>query len=117
MGAWVAKQRLKKRHNKLSAEREAKLNAIGFNWGKSRSEKESDWGIRFNQLVEYKKTNGDCNNGRKMHSHNVKLGGWITIQRHLKKVNQMSEEREAKLDSIGFDWTARNCPPDWDLRF
>jgi hypothetical protein len=39
------------------------------------------------------------------------------MQRHNNKVNQMSEEREAKLNSVEFDWTARKCLPAWDLRF
>jgi hypothetical protein len=104
LGAWAGQHRLAKRKDKLSAEREAKLNAIeiAWYWGKTKADTVTEWDIRFNQLVEYEKTNG---------------GKWICIQRHLKKLNQMSEERIAKLDSIGFDWTPRKLAPDWDLRF
>jgi hypothetical protein len=66
--------------------------------------------------VEYKKTNGDCNVRQHLSEH-VELSQWVAFQRRQKNTARMTEEREAKLDSIGFDSTAKKCTPDWDLRF
>ncbi len=63
-----------------------------------------DWEICFEQLLEYKKANGNCNASQHHHSKNAKLGRWVRTQRRTKKTFQLSEEREAKLDSIGFVW-------------
>ena len=98
---------MKKNINKLSAEREAKLNAIGFAWGVCRGKLalKVDWNTRFEQLVEYKKSNGDCYVRQHRRQH-VSLSRWVVNQRKTKFKNtaKISKEREAKLNSIGFDW-------------
>jgi hypothetical protein len=106
---WVRKQRLSKRKNKLSDEREAKLNAIGgFAWGKSRRAMASEWENRLEQLKEYKKVNGDCNIS-KSNSHNSELASWVTLQRQAMQKNELNEERKVKLNSIGFVWKIGTC--------
>jgi hypothetical protein len=115
LGRWVAVQRVAKRKNKLSAEREATLNAIGFAWGKSRRVILLDWETRFEQLKEYKKANGECDVSRS-DSQTIQLGRWVSQQRQAKKIAQLSEEREEKLNSIGFVWSIR-YNADWNLRF
>jgi hypothetical protein len=104
---FVANQRMAKHSNKLSAEHEAQLNAIGLTWRKSRREMLPDWDVRSNQLVEYKMANGDFNVGTNP-VPNVELGRWIAKLRHLWKKKQMSEEREAKLNAIGFVWNSNS---------
>jgi hypothetical protein len=104
---FVANQRMAKHSNKLSAEHEAQLNAIGLTWRKSRREMLPDWDVRSNQLVEYKMANGDFNVGTNP-VPNVELGRWIAKLRHLWKKKQMSEEREAKLNAIRFVWNSNS---------
>jgi hypothetical protein len=120
LGRWVQQQRRLKRQKKISVEREKKLNAIGFVWKvRSRSEKKTqrtDWNTRFQQLEEYKKANGDCNVSTSNSSQHIDLGRWVFFQRCRLKNAQLSEEREAKLNSIGFVWTGQKVGR-WALRF
>jgi hypothetical protein len=119
LGKWVGRQREAKHKNKLSAEREAKLNSMGFIWKIRQSclTVKEGWDTRFEQLEEYEKANGDCNVPTH-YSENVKLGDWVGRQRHGKRTKQMSEEHEAKLNSIGFLWN-ESCwnNADWDMHF
>jgi hypothetical protein len=98
----------------LSAEREAKLNAIGFAWKVCRNG--IRWETGFEQLREYKKANGDCHVSR-CYSQNIRLEVWVALQRHKKKIAQLSEEREAKLNSIGFAWNIKCFDADWNVGF
>jgi hypothetical protein len=124
LGYWVGRQRDAKRSNQLSAEREAKLNSIGFIWKvlrwrthtRAAEFSTTDWDTRFEQLVEYKKANGNCDVRRQNHSQNIQLGRWVAKQRYLKKMTQLSEEHEARLNAIGFVWNGCNNE-DWGMRF
>jgi hypothetical protein len=113
LGRWVAAQRLAKTKNFLIAEREAKLNSIGFVWDLV----STDWDTRWEQLVEYKQANGDCNVSLKQSGQHIKLGTWVAKQRYLKKKTQLSDEREEKLNAIGFCWNIVSSEVDWDVRF
>jgi hypothetical protein len=130
LGRWVGQQRVARQKNKLIGDREAKLNAIGFVW-KVRCLKKSrmgfsktSWDTRFEQLEEYKKAKGDCNVSQN-DSEQIELGRWIAAQRQSKKRALLSDERVAKMDSIGFVWNIRKVHPrlfslkqvDWNVRF
>jgi hypothetical protein len=130
LSGWVANQRRSKREKKISVEREKRLNAIGFTWS-VRSEKaefctagttHTDWDIRFQQLKEYKKANGDLNVSRSKNSQYKDLGRWNAAQRCSQRKCRLRIEREAKLNSIGFVWTkqehvANAYSESWALRF
>jgi hypothetical protein len=73
------------------------------------------WNLRFHQLVEYKRAHGHCRVLRKVPT--LELGTWVGTQRVAKRNNQLSVEREAKLNSIGFVWNACCINPNWDMRF
>jgi hypothetical protein len=110
LGAWVGKQRVGKKKNKLSAQREEKLKSIGFVWKRIIRR---DWDTRLEQLVDYKKANGNCNVSKK-ESQNVELGNWVANQRQAKNKFLLSEERERKLNSIGFVWNRTEKEDRWD---
>jgi hypothetical protein len=114
LGRWVGKQREAKKKFILSEERERKLNSIGFVW--NRSEKADCWDERFRQLLKYKQANGDCNVSQHQ-SQNIKLGRWVCKQRDAKRKFLLSEERQQKLNSIGFVWNLISSKVDWDVRF
>jgi hypothetical protein len=109
LGRWVAKQRVVKRGNDLSFEREATLDwSIRY---------KSDWNLRFQQLVEYKKANGECNVSTK-DIQNIELARWVGKQREAKNKSVLTEERERKLNSLGFAWSLKGCNnANWDVRF
>jgi hypothetical protein len=102
LGPWVARQRCLKGKNTLRKGREAKLESIGFVWDK----RNTNWDMRFEQLVEYKRTHGDC--GVPFHYElNQELGRWISTQRTLEGKDSLHKDRVAKLESIGFIWDKR----------
>jgi len=67
------------------------------------------WETRYRELVEYKKTYGDCKVPSKYNA-NLQLATWVMKQRNLYKSllrgeqSSLSEERRKKLDDIGFIW-------------
>jgi hypothetical protein len=117
LGHWVFTQRKLKKMKKISVEREKKLNAIGFVWTRGQELASNvPWNTRFQQLLEYKKENGDCNVSKSNSSQHIDLRRWVVVQRHSKKSARLSEECEAKLNAIGFIWT-RQYLGVWALRF
>jgi hypothetical protein len=120
LAVWVSEQRQNPRQ---SVEREAKLNSVGFVWkGGKEMTYATKWDWRFQQLVEYKQANGDCNVPHR-YSDNPQLGMWVYNQSSnagLKRNPGLSVEREAKLNSVGFVWhwsKVRADETNWDWRF
>ena len=122
LGTWVNHQRAhyrrlnKGKTAKITTERIAKLNEIGFVW----SAQEAAWAARFAELVAYKEEHGDCNVPCDFKG-NKQLGTWVDTQRahyqQLKKGKKSSitNERIAKLNEIGFVWDAYEAA--WTARF
>jgi hypothetical protein len=100
--SWARRQRETKFKNKLSAEREAKLNSIGFVWSINCSHA-ADWKMHFRQLMEYKEAIGDCNVPQEF-SPNPQLGLWVQKQRRKHKYQKLTKEHWEQLNSIRFDW-------------
>jgi len=110
LGRWVSNQRI--RRLKISKERAAKLDSIGFTWVVN-IEPDVRWEIMFDELRKFKERKGHCNVPARF-SDNPKLGIWVSTQRGQRL--KISKERAAKLDSIGFTWEA---DPDalWGIMF
>jgi superfamily II DNA or RNA helicase len=97
LGQWVGLQRIK--HDKLPAEKKAKLDALGFDWDPITTL----WEIGFKHLQEYATEHNDCNVPALYKSADgYRLGNWVTFQRVLQE--KLSNERKARLDELGFDW-------------
>ena len=99
LGRWVARQRQFRRKGSLSEDRIAKLDSIGFTWDPH----DDNWNSKFEQLISYKEKNGDCN-VPKEYEKDKSLGLWVYTQRQFRRKGRLSEDRIAKLDSIGFMW-------------
>jgi len=97
LGNWVKHQRHSYKKGKLAADRVAKLEELGFQLNVF-----VDWDKRFGELVEYHRVNRHCNVPRS----NPQLGRWVTKQRELRKTKKLAADRIAKLDSLGFQWSA-----------
>ncbi len=111
LGNWVMIQRLQYRQHKkggkntLSNERMEALNQIGFEWDIH----EASWEDKLNEVKE-------CLNGcpdrnaidSAIYPH--RLLSWVSAQRSEKRYklkglhSHLTDEREKKLDEIGFDW-------------
>ena len=103
LGLWVGTQRAFKKQNRLTADREQQLNAVGFLWGPQNGHEKPKWTLRFEELLEYKEKYGHCNVPQRF-SPNPQLGHWVMRQRNSYSKKMLSNERKAKLDSIGFVW-------------
>ena len=103
LASWVANQRTAFKANKLSADRKAKLDSIGFVWVAGHTSKGLPWDEMFEKLKEYKRQHGNCL-VPKRYKIDPALGNWVNYQRNANKMNKISDERKAKLDSVGFSW-------------
>jgi hypothetical protein len=112
LGSWVNTQRMYKKKldrgeptQGMTAERMAKLEALGFVW----DQKEAAWETQLARLAAYKVVHGDCNVPQGWAED--RLGSWVNTQRRLKRKLDRGEpskgmmaERVAKLEALGFDW-------------
>lgn len=81
------------------------------------------WHAKYLELRTYRTINGDCNVPR--NGANSKLGVWVNNQRQAytnvksgKKGSQISQERIALLDGLGFFWGKKFGPPvSWEERY
>jgi len=114
LGKWVDIQRdfyiqlARGERSSMTDERIRKLEAIGFQWPKHRT---NLWEERLRELKEFKVKHGHCN----VLTSTGKLGTWIKTQRRqywlLKKgkKSSMTHDRIHKLESLGFQWSAKEA--------
>jgi hypothetical protein len=114
--------------NRLNEERVGVLESLGFVWDVVQADNEERWKKRFNDLVEFQRVHGHCNAAQ-----STDLGKWVKMQREtkaetdLKKAGTrpkrkkqrpcLSDERIAKLETIGFQWRVAKPPVGWESRF
>ena len=115
LGSWVQKQRTRYREfqegkaSPMTKQRIRDLEIIRFDWGTSRTDSETIWSMRFQQLLEFKSQYGHCVVPIKYTAH-PKLGSWVSSQRcqyrlyEEGKPTTMTEERIRELEKVGFEW-------------
>ena len=115
LSKFVNATRVQRNKGVLSAERIAKLDAVGFMWqGKDykigKDGMNEAWKVRFDELLEYMKTYGDCKvpQGRQRHEKYAQLGNWVQQQRSKKKSEKLHPERIRLLQEVGFIWENGN---------
>ena len=111
LSVWAARQRREYQKYEMgekaaiTKERIEMLNSIGFDWNPW----ESKWNMRVDDLIKYKRENGDCLVPVN-YEKNLKLGRWVSTQRKYYRLYQegkptrISEERIKQLSDIGFVW-------------
>ena len=114
LACWVSTQRTQHKHlrtgkwTNLKPERVRLLQALGFKWNSQPNKAESlSFELRVSQLVEYKQQFGDCNVPQK-YEDVPGLGNFVLQQRKHYRLGELSNERIAKLQEIGFQWSLRN---------
>ena len=101
LGAWCAVRRTQRKGGKLSAERVAALDALGFVWDPLRED--FDRGLA--ELAAYVEANGDARVPADFKtSTGFRLGAWCAVRRTQRKGGKLSAERVAALDALGFAW-------------
>ena len=102
LGVWVSSRRNDRNKDKLSEERIAALDALGFDWDPL----ETAYQEGLTALRQYYGREGHARvpRGHKefLDGSPFSLGGWVTSRRSDK--NKLSEESIAALDALGFDW-------------
>ena len=96
--------------DRLSDERKARLDALGFDW----TPHETDWEAGFGMLKSYYQREGHCDVPQQYtRKTGTPLGNWVSVQR-LKK-DKLSPERRHRLEELGFIWDAREAA--WEEGF
>ncbi len=95
LGLWCNTQRRAYRQGKLSPERIAALNNIGFEWELL----DSQWDRNYQQLKQFIATNE-----RQPKRTDGSLYTWCTTQRTNRRNRKLTKERIRRLDEIGFVW-------------
>jgi superfamily II DNA or RNA helicase len=115
LGRWVAYQRHMRRAGKLSPDKVAQLDALGFMWdpphvgiistdeGKTSRRPDPIWAERLAQITAYRSAHGNCRVPFRW-AENPELGRWVAYQRHARKTGKLPSYRIARLDALGFEW-------------
>lgn len=97
LARWAAKQRADHKKKVLSAEREAALAALGFEF----SADDAEFG---RWLAAARGTGGQLNQSDALYLEN-----WMSVQRVAKRCGALAPHRVAALDAIGFDWSGADA--------
>ncbi|GIQ81919.1 hypothetical protein KIPB_002962 [Kipferlia bialata] len=107
LGTWVMKQRTHRRNGTLSDDRVATLDRLGIDWNPKLLS--PGWDTMLKELTQF------------IQSHHSwppisqpSLGRWVDRQRVSHRRHNLSQERIAALDQLGFDWNPRLPSPGWD---
>ena len=92
-------QRKKYKLKRLSSEKIALLEELGFEWDPI----DLVWSNKFKELIEYKELHGNCDVPRH-YSANKPLATWVNSQRAYYRSERLSPSRIASLEEIGFSW-------------
>ncbi len=110
LGDWISKQRDFKKKNKLSKEREEKLNNIGMVWQiYDKSKNNNDFSFYLKERKQWDENYKIAKEYFKNHKNliipdNLKIAKWLKKQRFLYNNNKLTVNRTLKLDSIGMYW-------------
>ncbi|KAL7545127.1 hypothetical protein ACHAWF_008483 [Thalassiosira exigua] len=106
---WIAKQKNKHKHQKLSRNRIKLLEEVGIVFGERKKHVpgergEERWEARLSELIAYRDERGHCNVPNRFPS----LGNWVKDQRKLFRRGQLRDRRVRRLLSVGFDFNPSN---------
>lgn len=96
LSGWAVEQRLQFNRGKLKEYRKEKLDSLGFQWEIF----DSLFADHLEKLKLYRDKHGDC----LVPSEHPELGSWVTRLRMLRKEGKLPEDRQQKLEELGFVW-------------
>lgn len=102
LGPWLSSQRVLYRQGYLPDGRKKLLTELGVDWSPAKRLNDR-WEKRYQELVKYYKTHGDCEVSRREYPQ---LGTWVSAQRTAYRKKTLTPERQAKLERINFRWKA-----------
>ena len=95
LAQWVLNQKDAFREGKLKPERQIKLEAIGFSWS-TFYEGDLEWERNFHKLIAQKSMHGHVR-----FFNDPKLARWVALQKSLKSMGILNQQRMELLVSIG----------------
>uniref|UniRef100_UPI0015D90DCD helicase associated domain-containing protein n=1 Tax=Chlamydia suis TaxID=83559 RepID=UPI0015D90DCD len=110
LGVWVCVQRRCFKEGKLAEDRIARLEEIGFVWDILKEA----WEENFLELQRFREEFGHCKVPHR-YPQNPDLGSWVSVQRKTFKSSELSEDRIARLEEIGFVWDV--LEEEWEKNF
>jgi superfamily II DNA or RNA helicase len=99
LGRWVRTQRYYYSVGKLTATRTTRLNALGFEW----DPQETYWVEYIEKLKAFIAKHGHCRVATD-YSEDPQLGTWVGVRRREYSKGQLSTNRIAQLEVLGFEW-------------
>ena len=113
LGLWVNSQRIKYKENKLSINKIAKLQIIGFIF-KNENQKKDTWDTMYEKLKYLFNINGHCRVPQK----DKKLNSWLSRQRKSYKNNLLKEDQIRKLEELNIIWDYKEYIKDkWNYKW
>jgi len=97
LGTWVSNQRRRKKL--LTPVQVERLDSLGFSWDPYSEQ----WEEGFAALLKFHKREGHCLINLSQTENGVKLGRWVSNQRHQNKA-RLTKDQLMRLDSLGFSW-------------
>jgi hypothetical protein len=97
LGTWVGNQRARK--SRLTSDQISQLDSLGFNWDPYTEQ----WEEAFAALQKFHKREGHCRVTVTHTEEGIKLGRWVSNQRHQNK-GALTPAQLEKLKSVGFSW-------------
>jgi hypothetical protein len=105
LGAWCDVRRQERRKGRLSAERVAALDALGFVWDPPRGGSAGGWKVALRALEAFVAEHGHARVPQTFRTADgFRLGSWCSGQRCSRRKGKLLPEREAALDTLGFVW-------------
>jgi hypothetical protein len=92
------------RAGRLSSERIAELERLGFRWDGARAYLEALWDGMRKKLAAFKRAHGHCN-VPEVWARDPALGKWVQGQRARKKKGRLSDTQVRALEELGFLWS------------
>jgi superfamily II DNA or RNA helicase len=102
LAKWVGTQRVQYARGKLSRERIALLDKVGFDWDLGKA----TWDERFSELCAFKERFQHTRVKTKW-AENPLLGAWVVEQRYNRRKGKLRDDYFHRLNSIGFEWDGR----------
>ena len=102
LGFFVINQRNRYAKGRLSPERIAQLEAVGFSWKSAGRDPMRP--VRLKELAAFRERFGHCDVTSSW-SENAPLGRWVRYQRKLREAGELEPADIRDLDALGFLWT------------
>lgn len=99
---WIKGVRASREKGRLEADKQARLEAIGFIW----DGRQAAWEARFQALARFRAARNHCLVPARW-EEDPDLARWVEQQRREYRANQLPTDRIARLEALGFLWDSK----------